>query len=217
MKKYLITGLLVLVPLGITLWVLNFVLAAMDHVLVLFPPEWRRSSPVLNIPYIGAMLTIALVLVVGLLTQNFIGQRLLSIWENLLNRIPIVRSIYSSVKQVSDTVLKPDGQAFRKAVLVEFPRAESWTIGFVVGPPGSEIEARLGAMNAASEDGVAVSAPQTVFVPTAPNPTSGYIIILQPHQIRELDMSVDEALKFIISLGVVKPGVTPEAAVAVVA
>ncbi|CAN5284277.1 DUF502 domain-containing protein [soil metagenome] len=208
MKRYFITGLLVLVPLGITLWVLHFVVATMDQVLQLFPAEWRANSIVLNVPGTGVVLTLAFILLVGLLTQNIIGRRLVLIWENLLNRIPIVRSIYSSVKQVSDTVLKPNGQAFRKAVLVEFPRAGSWTVGFVVGTPGAEIESRLGALGAL---GLA-EAPQTVFVPTAPNPTSGYIVILAPDQIQELDMSVDEALKFIISLGVVKPGTPVEAA-----
>ncbi|CAN5203857.1 DUF502 domain-containing protein [soil metagenome] len=205
MKRYFITGLLVLVPLGITLWVLHFVVATMDQVLQLFPADWRANSLILSVPGTGVILTLAFILLVGLLTQNIIGRRLVLIWENLLNRIPIVRSIYSSVKQVSDTVLKPNGQAFRKAVLVEFPRQGSWTVGFVVGTPGVEIESRLGTLGA-------LGAPQTVFVPTAPNPTSGYIVILPPDQIQELEMSVDEALKFIISLGVVKPGTPVEVA-----
>ncbi len=211
MKKYFITGLIVLVPLGITLWVLHFVVATMDQVLQLFPADWRASNVVLNVPGTGVVLTLAFVLLVGVLAQNFIGRRMVAVWENLLNRIPIVRSIYSSVKQVSDTVLKPNGQAFRKAVLIEFPRRESWTVGFVVGPPGAEIERRLAA------ESPACGLPQTVFVPTAPNPTSGYIVIVAPDQLHELDMSVDEALKFIVSLGVVKPGLPPEAAAAAVA
>lgn len=193
MKKYLITGLLILVPLVVTLWVLHLIVGTMDQVILLFPEAWRSRLP-LSIPGIGVVLTVATVFVVGLAAHNIIGRRLVAVWEGILHKIPFVRSIYSSVKQVSDTVLSPNGQAFRQAVLIEFPRKDSWTIGFVVGSPGAEIEARLG------------NAPQTVFVPTAPNPTSGYLIVLAPEQIRELEMSVDEALKFIISLGVVLPG-----------
>lgn len=196
MKKYLITGLLVLVPLVATLWVLRIVIGTMDQVIRLFPEAWRAHAP-LNIPGIGVVLTVAIVLAVGLATHNIIGRRLVLIWERILQKIPFVRSIYSSVKQVSDTVLSPNGQAFRQAVLVEFPRPECWTIGFVVGSPGPEVEARLG------------GAPWTIFVPTAPNPTSGYLVVLPPAQVHELEMSVDEALKFIISLGVVIPGRGP--------
>lgn len=192
-KKYLITGLLILVPLVVTLWVLHLIVGTMDQVILLFPLEWRSRLP-LNIPGIGVVLTVATVLVVGLLAHNFIGRKLVAVWEQILAKIPFVRSIYSSVKQVSDTVLSPNGQAFRQAVLVEFPRKDSWSIGFIVGTPGTEIETRLG------------NDPQSVFVPTAPNPTSGYLIILPPEQIQDLDMSVDEALKFIISLGVMLPG-----------
>ncbi len=195
LKRYFITGLLVLVPLAITLWVLNLVISTMDQTLLLLPMPLQKPEIFgFHIPGVGVILTIAVVLIVGLLAHNFVGRQLVLWWEGLLNRIPIVRSIYSSVKQVSDTVLSPSGQAFRKAVLVEFPRKGSWSVGFIVGTPGTEIEQRLG------------NAPQTVFVATAPNPTSGYIVILPPEEILELDMSVDEALKFIVSLGVVVPG-----------
>lgn len=192
MKKYFITGLLILVPLVVTLWVLQVIISTMDQVIRLFPVEWRTQFP-LNVPGIGVLLTVAIVLVVGLATHNIVGRKLVAIWEKILQKIPFVRSIYSSVKQVSDTVLSPNGQAFRQAVLIEFPRKDAWTIGFIVGTPGAEIETRLS------------NTPQTVFVPTAPNPTSGYLIILPPEQIQDLDMSVDDALKFIISLGVVLP------------
>jgi uncharacterized membrane protein len=142
---------------------------------------------------VGVVLTLAAVLCVGVLAHNFLGRKFVEWWHALLQRIPIVRSIYSSVKQVSDTVLSPQGQAFRKTVLVEFPRAGMWSLGFLVGSPGREVEAKLGPV-------------QTVFVPTAPNPTSGYTVILPAQQIVELDMSVDAGLKYIISLGVVVPG-----------
>ena len=195
LKRYFITGLLVLVPLAITLWVLNLIISTMDQTLLLLPKPLQKPEVFgYNLPGIGLVLTIAVVLVVGVLAHNFVGRRLLWWWEKLLNRIPIVRGIYSSVKQVSDTVLSPSGQAFRKAVLVEFPRSGSWSVAFLIGTPGLEIEQRLG------------NSPQTVFVPTAPNPTSGYLIIVPPEQITDLDMTVDDALKFVISLGVVLPG-----------
>ncbi len=192
MKKYFITGLLILVPLAITVWVLHLVVGTMDQVINLFPEEMRNKPP-LNIPGVGVVLTIGFVWGVGILAHNLLGRTLLKWWESILGRIPIVRSIYSSVKQVSDTILSPQGQAFRKTVLVEFPRPGMWSIAFLVGSPGQEIENKLGAV-------------LTVFVPTAPNPTSGYTIIMSPEQIVELDMSVDEGLKYIISLGVVVPG-----------
>jgi uncharacterized membrane protein len=195
LKRYFVTGLLVLVPLGITLWVLNIILSTMDQTLTLLPlnlqPEQLFGR---KIPGLGVVLTVVVVFLVGVLTRNFLGRQLLVWWEH---QIPIVRSIYSSVKQVSDTILSPNGQAFRKAVLVQFPREGNWAVAFVVGSPGKEIEDLL------------ANQPQTVFVPTAPNPTSGYMVIVPPHEIIELEMSVDEALKFIISMGVVVPGRVP--------
>ncbi|MBX7230262.1 MAG: DUF502 domain-containing protein [Burkholderiaceae bacterium] len=194
LKRYFVTGLLVLVPLAITLWVLKLIITTMDQTLLLLPQPFQKPELFgYNLPGIGLVLTIAVVLLVGVLAHNFVGRKLVWWWERLLTRIPIVRGIYSSVKQVSDTVLSPSGQAFRKAVLVEFPRAGAWSVAFLIGTPGSEIEQRLGNL------------PQTVFVPTAPNPTSGYLIIVPPEQMTELDMSVDDALKFVISLGVVLP------------
>jgi uncharacterized membrane protein len=194
-RRWLVTGLLVLVPLAITLWVLDAVLSTMDKALQLVPPDLQPDKLLgFHIPYLGAVLVVIIVLVVGALASNFFGAKLLQWWEELLNRIPIFRGIYNSVKQVSDTILSPGGQAFRKAVLVEFPRAGAYSVGFVVGTPGDEITQKLG------------NQPQSVYVPTAPNPTSGYIIIVPPAQIQDLDMSVDEALKFIVSMGVVVPG-----------
>lgn len=194
MKKYLLTGLLILVPLVVTMWVLNLIVSTMDQVLLLLPQEVRANNLVFRIPGIGVVLTIAIVLLVGLLAHNFIGRQLVSAWESLLARIPIVRSIYSSVKQVSDTIFSPQGQAFRKAVLVEWPRKDAWTIGFIVGAPGEGIGLAIGGDL------------ETVYVPTTPNPTSGYLAIVSTSQLRDIDMSVDEALKFVISLGVVSPG-----------
>jgi uncharacterized membrane protein len=139
------------------------------------------------------VLTLAVILLTGLLTRNFIGRNLVLWWEALLGRIPVVSSIYTSVKQVSDTLFSPTGQAFRKAVLVQFPRTDSWSVAFVVGDPGEALKRTLTPEH------------QTVYVPTAPNPTSGYILILPPEQIVDIDISVDDALKFVVSMGVVAP------------
>ncbi|MGA2551445.1 MAG: DUF502 domain-containing protein [Burkholderiaceae bacterium] len=192
LKKYFVTGLLILVPLGITVWVLNLIVSTMDQTLKLVPPSIRNEFP-FNIPGTGVILTFAIVLGVGILAHNFIGRRLVLWWEALLRRIPVVSSIYTSVKQVSDTLFSPSGQAFRKAVLVEFPRDGAWSVAFVVGDPGEALKRPLG------------SNLLTVYVPTAPNPTSGYILILPPEQILDIGISVDDALKFVVSMGVVTP------------
>ena len=192
LKKYLITGLLIWVPLAFTLWVLDLIVSSMDRTLLLLPPPWRPESWLgFPLPGAGLLLSALVLLLTGMAAANIMGQRLVRWWEGLLSRIPIVRSIYSSVKQVSDTLLSPDGNSFQRAVLVEFPQRGQWAIAFVVGAPGERVAAQLGA------DSV------VVYVPTAPNPTSGYTLIVRPDEVRELDMSVDEALKFVISLGVV--------------
>lgn len=195
LKRYFVAGLLIWLPLAITLWILDFVLTTLDRTLLLLPESWRPEALLgVHIPGFGLLLSLIVILLTGVLAANIIGERLVRWWEGLLARIPIVRSIYSSVKQVSDTMLSPQGNAFRKAVLVEFPQPGHWAIGLVVGSPGHAVVRELG-------DDVL-----TVFVPTAPNPTSGYTIIVPAADARELDITVDEALKFIISLGVVKPG-----------
>jgi uncharacterized membrane protein len=201
LKKYLITGLLIWVPLAFTLWVLDLIVSSMDRTLLLLPPPWRPESWLgFPLPGAGLLLSALVLLLTGMAAANIMGQRLVGWWEGLLSRIPIVRSIYSSVKQVSDTLLSPDGNSFRRAVLVEFPQRGQWAIAFVVGAPGERVAAQLGA------DSV------VVYVPTAPNPTSGYTLIVRPDEVRELDMSVDEALKFVISLGVVGADVPPRIA-----
>ena len=166
----------------------------MDRTLLLLPSSWRPDAWLpFHIPGIGLVLSLLIVLITGVLVANIIGQRLLRWWHGLLNRIPIVRSIYSSVKQISDTLLATRGQSFRKVVLIEFPQRGQWTLGFVVGAPGA-------AITAATSSGVI-----TVYVPTAPNPTSGYVLVVRPEDLREVEISVDDALKFHISLGVVPP------------
>lgn len=195
MRKYFITGLLVLVPLAITLWVLNLIISTLDQSLLLLPSSLRPESLFgFTLPGIGTMLTLVIIFVTGLITQNFIGTRLLNLWEWLLQRIPVVNSIYSSVKQVSDTLLSSSGNAFRKALLIQYPREGVWTIAFQTGVPGGDVKNHL--------TGDYIS----VYVPTTPNPTSGFFLMLKREDTIELSMNVDEALKYIVSMGVVAPG-----------
>ncbi len=194
MRKYFITGLLVLVPLAITLWVLNLIIGTMDQSLLLLPEKWRPKALLgHDIPGLGTILTLLVIFLTGLATRNFIGRQIVSLWEAVLTRIPVVSSIYSSVKQVSDTLFSSSSNAFRKALLVQYPRQGSWTIAFLTGVPGGDIKNYLA--------GNYVS----VYVPTTPNPTSGFFLMLPCADTIELDMSVDEALKYIISMGVVAP------------
>ncbi|MFL9924832.1 DUF502 domain-containing protein [Herbaspirillum lusitanum] len=194
MRKYFITGLLILVPLAITLWVLNLIIGTMDQSLLLLPERWRPEALVgFHIPGLGTILTLLIIFLTGLAARNFIGRQVVSLWEGILTRIPVVKSIYSSVKQVSDTLFSSSGNAFRKAVLIQYPRQGSWTIAFLTGVPGGEVKNHL--------QGDYIS----VYVPTTPNPTSGFFLMLPRADSIELDMSVDEALKYIVSMGVVAP------------
>jgi len=190
-KKYFITGLLIWIPLGITLWVINLVVTALDSLLpaVLEPRTWLG----VDIPGLGVVIAVAVVFLTGLLTANMIGQRLVAVWDATLARIPIFKSIYVSVKQVSDTLFSSSGQAFRKALLVQYPRNGSWTIAFQTGTPGGDVANHL--------HGDYVS----VYVPTTPNPTSGFFLMMPRADVIELDMTVDEALKYVISMGVATP------------
>lgn len=201
MKKYFITGLLVLVPLFITVWVLTSLISMMDRSLLLLPMEWRPKAQFgVEVPGLGALLTLLIIFVTGLIATNFFGKQLILLWEALLNRVPVVKSIYSSVKQVSDTLFSDSGNAFRQAVLIQFPREGTWTIAFITGTPGGDVVNHL--------QGDFVS----VYVPTTPNPTGGYFIMLPRESVIALDMTVDEALKYIISMGVVAPPVKQIAA-----
>ncbi len=194
MKRYLITGLLVLVPLFITIWVLNTLIGLMDQSLLLLPKEWRTEALFgRNIPGFGVIVTFLIVLITGLVATNFFGRQLINLWEAMLARVPVVKSIYSSVKQVSDTLFSDSGNAFRKTLLVQFPREGCWTIAFQTGVPGGDVQNHL--------KGEYVS----VYVPTTPNPTGGYFLMMPKSEVIELNMSVDEALKYIISMGVVAP------------
>ncbi len=190
-KRYFITGLLVWIPLVITIWVLTLLVGALESVV----PSFLTSQSLfgVQIPGFGLLLVLIAVTATGLMTANFLGQAVVDRWEHLLGRIPLVRSIYNSVKQVSDTVLAPNGQAFRQAVLVQYPRQGAWTIAFLTGAPGGEVAALLGGDHV------------SVYVPTTPNPTSGFFLMLPRQDVRPLNMSVDAALKYIVSMGVVAP------------
>ncbi len=204
-RRYFITGLLLWVPIGITLWVLNTIISTMDLSLSLLPANWQPVAVVgRNLPGLGVVLTVLVVFATGVLATNFLGQRLVHVWEIVLSRIPIVNTIYSSVKQVSDTLLSPQGNAFRKALLVEYPRKGSWTIAFLTGVPAEEIRRRVSPSLSGESGGPEMV---SVYVPTTPNPTSGFFLMFRKDETVELDMSVDEALKYVVSMGVVVPPV----------
>ena len=195
MKKYIITGLLIWIPIVITLWVLKLIVDSLDQVLPLLPSAFETENWLgVHVPGMGVVMTLVIVFLTGLLATNLLGAKLLQWGEDALNRIPVVRSIYSSVKQISDTLFSSSGQAFRKAVLVRWPHQGMWTIAFLTGIPGGDVANHL--------KGDYLS----VYVPTTPNPTGGYFVMVARKDVIELDMSVDEALKYIISMGVVPPG-----------
>jgi uncharacterized membrane protein len=193
-KKYFITGLLIWIPLVITLWVLNLIVGAMDSTLLLLPESIQPKAWLgFNIPGLGAVLTLLVLFLTGVFAANIIGQRLVRVGEGMLARIPVVKTLYNSVKQVSDTLFSSRGQAFRKALLVRFPHSDAWTVAFLTGTPSGEVADKLGS------DRI------SVYVPTTPNPTSGYFLIVPRSDVIELDLSVDEALKYVISMGVASP------------
>ena len=194
MKKYLITGLLIWIPLVITIWVLALIVETLDRTLLLLPQHFRQESWLLtHVPGMGVVMTLVIVFVTGVLAANFIGERLVRLWNAILHRIPFVSTIYSSVKQVSDTLFSSSGEAFRKAVLVQWPHEGMWTIAFLTGTAGGDVANHL------RDDYL------SVYVPTTPNPTGGYFVLVARKDLIELDMSVDQALKYVISMGVVAP------------
>ena len=193
LRKWLFSGLLVIVPLFITLAVLKWIIDTLDQTLWVLPSVWQKWLYDNNVRGLGVLLTLAILLGVGAIASNFVGKRLLGWGDAVVRRIPVVRSIYSSVKQVSDTLFSSSGQAFRKALLVQYPRQGSWTIAFLTGQPGGDVA------NYLTGDYV------SVYIPTTPNPTSGFFLMMPRADVIELDISVDAALKYIISMGVVPP------------
>ncbi len=193
-KKYFITGLLIWVPLAITAWVLSLIVRSMDQSLLLLPQAIRPEQLLgVYIPGIGALLTLLIVFLTGLVAANIVGQRLVRFWEGVLARIPVVKSIYYSVKQVSDTLFSGTGIAFRKVLLVRYPHPDAWAVAFQTGHPARDVADML------PDEHVGV------FIPTTPSPVNGFFFFVKKSDVIELDMNVDEALKYIVSMGVVAP------------
>ncbi len=190
LKTYLFAGLLVWLPIGLTIWSINLVIHLVDSII---PSELTKHIFGMYIPGIGIVVTFVVLLLTGIVATNFFGQKLLQLWDQLWMRIPIVKSIYKGIKQVSDTLLSSKGNAFRRAILIKFPSTESWTIAFITGTPGQNI------LGDNSTDYI------NVYVPTTPNPTSGYFVIVHKNDTKELNMTVDQALRYVISMGAVDP------------
>ncbi len=202
MKRYLIAGLLVWLPLGVTIMVVRMLVNLMDKTLLLLPEAYQPDAFFgVYIPGLGVVLSVVVVLATGVIVANLFGRKLISLWESFLARIPFIRSIYSSVKQIVETVFSSGGQSFRKVVLVEYPRRDMWTIALLSGNGVGEAQTKAG------NDEVV-----NIFIPTTPNPTSGFFIMVPKRDVIELDMSVDDGLKMIISAGVVVPPWDPNKA-----
>ena len=190
MKRYFITGLLIWVPLGITLWVLDLLISTMDQSLTVLPVGWQTEAWLgVRIPGLGVILTLLVIVLTGVFGANFFGQKIIDFWERQLTRIPVVKTIYGSVKQVSDTLLSGSGHAFRKVLLVRYPHPEAWSLAFQTNIP-CEVASLL------PDEHVAV------FIPTTPSPVNGFYFFVKKSEVIELDVSVDRALKYIVSMGV---------------
>ncbi|MGV8992067.1 MAG: DUF502 domain-containing protein [Thiobacillus sp.] len=190
MKRYFITGLLIWVPLGITLWVLDLLISTMDQSLTVLPAAWQTEAWLgMRIPGLGVILTLLVIVLTGMFGANFFGQKIIDFWERQLTRIPVVKTIYGSVKQVSDTLLSGNGHAFRKVLLVRYPHPEAWSLAFQTNIP-CEVAGLL------PDEHVAV------FIPTTPSPVNGFYFFVKKSEVIELDVSVDRALKYIVSMGV---------------
>lgn len=194
MRKYLIAGLLVWMPLGITFLVIRAIVGLLDRTLLLLPEMYQPDNLLgVHIPGLGVLLGAILVLTTGMIVANFLGKRLILAWENLLARIPLVRSLYAAIKQIMEAVLATDAQSFRKVLLIEYPRKGVWSLAFMTSEHLGEVQAKT------------IGDVVSVFIPTTPNPTSGFIIMIPKHDVIELDMAVEDGLKMIISLGVAVP------------
>lgn len=207
MRRYLIAGLLIWLPLGVTVMVIKLLVDMMDQTLLVLPAAYHPDVVLgFHIPGLGVLLSVTVVLITGVVVANFFGRRLVALWEKALARIPLVRPIYSAVKQLTETVFTSGGQSFRKVLLIEYPRKGIWTLAFQTGTAAGEAQVKTG------EEVI------NVYVPTTPNPTSGFFLMVLRREVVELDMSVDDGLKMIISMGAVVPkwnksdviGVIPE-------
>ncbi|MBI1194511.1 MAG: DUF502 domain-containing protein [Gammaproteobacteria bacterium] len=195
LRRYLIAGLLVWLPLGVTVLVIRLLVNFMDQTLLLIPHNYRPEVVFgVNIPGLGIVLAAAIVLLTGALAANFFGRQMVSAWERLMARIPFIRTIYTGVKQITETVVSSNNKSFREVLLIEYPRKGIWTLAFHTGSVVSEVQ---------NKTGVDV---MSVFVPTTPNPTSGFFIMVPRAEVIVLSMTIDEAVKIIMSLGVIVPG-----------
>lgn len=195
LRRYFISGLLFWLPIWATFVVIRFLVDILNNTISLLPHRYQPDMLLgFHIPGIGVIITLLVILFTGLLVANFIGRKLVSLWEAVVRRIPLVRTVYTGVKQVLDTLFAPGGQSFRKVLLVEYPRAGLWSIAFQTGDGTREVEKSI-------NGGALVS----LFIPTTPNPTSGFLMMVPRSKVIELDMSVEQALKYVISLGVVQP------------
>ena len=200
LKKYLITGVLVWLPIAVTIWAMTYIISAADRLISLLPESWQpQHFWGFNIPGLGIVAATVVLFVTGVFAANVLGRRILGAWDSLLGRIPVVKSIYSSVKKVSESLLSDSSRSFKTPVLVPFPQPDIWTIAFVSGHIPDKLKGSL------PQDDDYIS----VYVPTTPNPTGGYYIMVKKSDVRELDMSVDQALKYVISLGMVMPDDLP--------
>jgi len=194
LRRYLVAGLLVWIPLGVTIFILKVLIGLMDRSLLLIPQQYRPEEWLgFSVPGLGLILTLLVLLVTGLLAANIVGRSMVGLWESLLDRIPVVRSVYSAAKNFTEIVFSDSGQSFKKVLLIEYPRKGIYSLAFQTATNLGEVQGRTGEQMVCT------------FVPTTPNPTSGYIIIVPKKDIIELDMEIDEALKMIISLGVIIP------------
>ncbi|MGK0271979.1 MAG: putative membrane protein [Cocleimonas sp.] len=199
LRKYIITGLLIWVPLGITIFVIRLLVTLMDRTIVLLPPGWRTEALFgFNIPGLGIVISAMVIFITGFFLTNFAGKRLIQAWENILDRIPLVRSIYSSVKQVTSTILSSDNNTFNEVLLIEYPRKGIWTLCFKTSDSPQSFNEATGKELI------------TVFVPTTPNPTSGFILFIPENEVKKMDLDVEDALKLVMSLGVVTPENSPK-------
>ena len=197
LRRYLVAGMLVWLPILATVWVVRFIVQLMDQTLLWLPETWRPEAFVgFYVPGVGALLAFIVVLVTGLLVTNLVGRRLIALWDGLLKRIPIVRSVYGGVKSFAETVLS-NSNSFRTVVMVQYPRLGMWTIGFVTSDDVAEVSEKTGAQHVC------------LYVPTTPNPTSGFILMVPKSEVVELEMSVDVAMRMIVTCGVVTPPVPP--------
>lgn len=198
LRRYLISGLLVWLPIWVTVFVIKFIVGLLDNTFQALPLRYQPDALFgFHVPGLGFVITILVILITGVFAANFVGSRVVSLWDRFIGRIPLIRSIYAGVKQVMETLFSTDGHSFRKAILVEYPRAGLWSVAFQTGMGFEEAHTYLG-----EEELV------TLFIPTTPNPTSGFLMMAKKSEVIELQMPVEQALKFVISLGVVQPGLS---------